>query len=244
MLVATHLRKVFGSHVAVDQLDFSLRQGELFGFLGPNGAGKTTTIKMLVGLLRPTHGTIMVGPYDLQKEPLLAKKLIGYVPDKPMLYDRLTGREFIRFMAELYEMPRESLSIAEHFYALFDMQPVIDELISGYSHGMKQKISLIGQLVHRPKVILLDEPTVGLDPKGARVLHNTLKELCAQGASILISTHLLPIAEMMCDRVGIMDQGKLIALGTLSELQSTYHTDANLEDLFLRLTSGEKGEDM
>lgn len=243
MLIAYQLRKEFGNQVAVNDLNFTLREGELFGFLGPNGAGKTTTIKMLVGLLTPTRGTVTIGPHDLRKEPIKAKRLLGYVPDRPFIYEKLTGREYVRFMAELYELPPEAMNEAERYFKEFDLIESADNLISTYSHGMKQKISLIGQLVHKPTAILLDEPTVGLDPKGARVLRNILRRLCEEGVAVLISTHLLQTAELMCDRVGIMDRGKLIAEGTLAELQSTYHTDAGLEDLFLRLTDGSKEEE-
>jgi ABC-2 type transport system ATP-binding protein len=242
LLKTTDLRKEFGTKVAVDNVTLSLNPGELFGFLGPNGAGKTTTIRMITGLLTPTKGRLTVGEYDLRKDILKAKKLIGYVPDKPLVYEKLTGREFVKFMAELYDMPTDAVAKAEKWYQVFNLLEVIDSQIATYSHGMRQKISLIGQLVHEPKLLLLDEPTVGLDPKSARTLRDVLRQLCAEGVTVLISTHLLPIAEMMCDRVGIMDRGKLIALGTLSELQSTYHTDAGLEDLFLQLTESSEGE--
>ncbi len=242
MLRAEHLHKEFGSNIAVDDVTLSLREGELFGFLGPNGAGKTTTIRLMAGLLTPSSGRVWIGDEDLQRNPIQAKRLLGYVPDRPLVYEKLTGREFVRFMAELYELPKGAEAIADKWFADFDLRDAADSLISTYSHGMKQKISLIGQLVHRPKVLLLDEPTVGLDPKGARTLRNALRRFCDEGLTILISTHLLPVAEMMCDRVGIMDKGRLIAQGTISELQSAYQTDAGLEDLFLRLTDGEKGD--
>lgn len=223
-------------------VSFTLKEGELFGFLGPNGAGKTTTIRMLAGLLTPTAGDVEVGPYRLRTEPEKAKSLLGYLPDKPLVYEKLTGREYIRFMMALYDMPSAVFEEAEVYLREFALQDAADQLISSYSHGMKQKIALVGQLTHRPRVLLLDEPTVGLDPKGARTLRDMLRKLCAQGVAVLISTHLLPIAELLCDRVGIMAGGQLIASGTVAELQSQYKTDAGLEDLFLQLTDPEAGD--
>lgn len=241
MLEAQGLRKEFGSKVAVDDVSFTLRRGELFGFLGPNGAGKTTTIRMLVGLLRPTRGDIDVAGVNLLRQPIQAKRKLGYVPDKPMVHDKLSGREFLRFMASLYDLPDSALREADVWLEQFDLTEAADSLISTYSHGMKQKIGLIGQLIHKPEVLLLDEPTVGLDPKSARTLRLVLSDLCDQGVTVLISTHLLPIAESMCHRVGIMDKGKLIAIGSIPELQERYHTESNLEDLFLRLTEEAEG---
>jgi len=236
MLEVVNLSKEFAEKKAVDNLSLHLQKGELYGFLGPNGAGKTTTIRILVGLLSPSTGKVMIDGIDLFRQPLLAKKLIGFVPDKPLVYDKLTGREYVRFLAELYGMDASYTERANQWYQIFDLKDAVDSLISTYSHGMKQKISLIGQLIHKPRILFLDEPTVGLDPKGARALHNVLQGLCAEGCTVLISTHLLLVAELMCSRVGIMDRGKLIAEGTVSELKETYHTDSTLEDLFLRLT--------
>ena len=236
VLWAQGLRKEFGDKVAVDDVSFTLNPGELFGFLGPNGAGKTTTIRMLVGLLRPTRGEIQVAGVDLLRQPVEAKRKLGYLPDKPMVHDKLTGREFLRFMAHLYDVPGGVGPYAEEWLEQFDLTDVADHLIVTYSHGMKQKIGLIGQLIHEPQVLLLDEPTVGLDPKSARTLRNVLNGLCDRGATVLISTHQLQTAELMCHRVGIMDRGKIVAIGSVAELQARYHTESNLEDLFLRLT--------
>lgn len=198
---------------------------------------------MIAGLLTPSGGSICIGPYDIGREPEKAKGLLGYLPDKPLVYDKLTGREYIRFMMELYDMPSDVQEEAQRHLHEFELITAADQLISGYSHGMKQKIALIGQLTHRPQVLLLDEPTVGLDPKGARTLRDILRKLCDQGVAVLISTHLLPIAELMCDRVGIMKSGRMIASGTVAELQSQYQTDASLEDLFLQLTDHLSGDD-
>lgn len=240
MLTSQGLRKEFGQKVAVKDVTLTVGAGELFGFLGPNGAGKTTTIRMLAGLLAPTAGRVAIGEVDLQKDPQTAKRMIGYVPDRPLVYDKLTGREYLQFMMELYDVPQqEAESRAAHYLEQFELLEAQDELTGSYSLGMKQKISLIGQLIHDPRVLLLDEPTVGLDPKAARRLRDVLRELCDEGVAVLISTHLLPIAELMCDRVGIMDHGTIIADGTVAELRSRYHSDASLEDLFLQLTDGD-----
>ncbi len=245
MLTAQGLRREFDHKVAVKDVSFTVGSGELFGFLGPNGAGKTTTIRMLTGLLTPTAGRVVVGDVDLHKDPQAAKRMIGYVPDRPLVYDKLTGREYLQFMTELYDVPeQEASSRAGNYLRQFELTDAQDELVGSYSLGMKQKISLIGQLIHSPQVLLLDEPTVGLDPKAARRLRDVLRELCDGGAAVLISTHLLPIAELMCDRVGIMDRGTIIADGTVAELRSRYDSDASLEDLFLQLTDsdGAKGD--
>ncbi len=246
MLTARQLRKEFNRiKVAVKDVSFTVRTGELFGFLGPNGAGKTTTIRMLAGLLTPTAGRVEVGGVDLHKDPQKAKQLIGYVPDRPLVYEKLTGREYIQFMTELYDVPAQDAAVqTERYLEQFELTAAQDELVGSYSHGMKQKISLIGQLIHNPQVLLLDEPTVGLDPKAAKRLRDVLRELCDKGVAVLISTHQLPIAELMCHRVGIMDHGTIIADGTLAELRERYDADASLEELFLRLTDSEaeKGE--
>lgn len=245
MLAAHELRKEFDRKVAVKDVSFTVNAGELFGFLGPNGAGKTTTIRMLTGLLTPTSGRVVVGGVDLHKDPRAAKRLIGYVSDRPLVYEKLTGREYLQFMTDLYDIPaQDASSQAESYLEQFELTEARDELVGSYSHGMKQKISLIGQLIHRPRVLLLDEPTVGLDPKAAKRLRDVLRELCDQGVAVLISTHLLPTAELMCNRVGIMDRGTIIADGTVAELRNRYDSDASLEELFLQLTDGdaEKGE--
>ena len=242
VLETENLTKYYGKSRGIIDINLKLSEGEIFGFIGPNGAGKTTTIRMLVGLLRPTRGEIQVAGVDLLRHPMEAKRRIGYVPDRPMVHDKLTGREFLRFMASLYDLPTRVPDKADHWLEQFDLTESADDLISTYSHGMKQKIGLIGQLIHDPEVLLLDEPTVGLDPKSARTLRNVLNGLCDRGVTVLISTHLLPIAEMMCHRVGIMDRGRLIAIGSIAELQERYHTESNLEDLFLRLTEAAEEE--
>lgn len=245
-IICENLTKTFGNLVAVDNLNLSVEEGELFGFLGPNGAGKTTSIKMMTGLLKPTAGSARIGGFDIQRQPLEARRAFGYIPDNPFLYEKLTGREYLHFMADLYDVPQAGRGerIAD-LLALFELQDKGSEMIQGYSRGMRQKIATAGALIHSPPVIFLDEPTVGLDPKGARTLRDILQELCRRGTAVLISTHILGIAEQMCDRVAIVNKGKIIAQGTVAELrQSAAHespnspTDRSLEDIFLHLTGG------
>ncbi len=235
MLEIQALSKSYGSFQALDSLNLSVQSGELFGFLGPNGAGKTTTINILAGLLKPTSGTAKIAGFDIRRQPLQAKACLGYVPDTPLLYEKLTGREFLRFIQRLYKIDKEQPQKAiDNLLELFELKDRGNDLIQSYSHGMKQKIALAGVLIHEPKVILLDEPTVGLDPKSARLIKDILRELTGRGVTVFMSTHILEIAEQMCDRVGIINQGKLLALGTPSELRQ----GDSLENIFLQLTGG------
>ncbi len=238
MIETRALAKNYGEILAVDHLDLTVPPGEIFGFLGPNGAGKTTTIKMLVGLLRPTRGQALIGGYDIQRQPLQAKALIGFVPDTPFLYEKLTGQEFLQFIARLYDLePVVATRRAEELFRLFDLEERASDLIQSYSHGMRQKIALSAALLHEPRVFFLDEPTVGLDPKSARQVKDLLRHLAERGTAIFMSTHILEVAERMCDRVGIIDQGRLIACGTMDELRQAGGT-GTLEDIFLQLTGG------
>jgi ABC-2 type transport system ATP-binding protein len=234
---AINLRKVYGKLEAVSDASFSLQPGEIVGFLGPNGAGKTTTIKMLTGLLQPTAGQALILGHDIQKEPIQAKAAFGYVPDTPNLYAKLTGWEFLQFMARLYRVPREQ---AEHrareLLRLFQLNDAATDLVEGYSHGMQQKTALAAALIHDPKVLFLDEPTVGLDPKSARLIKDILMQLRERGTAIFFSTHILEIAERMCDRMMIIDKGRIIASGTVAELRAG--GQGSLEDIFLALTGG------
>ena len=241
MIELHNLTKKYGSLTAVDDLNLSV-ENELFVFLGPNGAGKTTTIKMMTGLLKPTEGSIKIGDFDLEANSIEAKRLIGLVPEMPYLYPKLTGREFIFFLADIYDVDRKDTQRRfENLMDLFDLDDRVDELVENYSHGMKQKIALSGALIHDPKVLFLDEPTVGLDPKSARNLKNILKGLVNKGVCVFMSTHILEIAESMCDRVGIINKGKLIALGTMDELRKlSSKADNSLEDIFLELTGGDE----
>ncbi|WP_163970418.1 ABC transporter ATP-binding protein [Oceanobacillus halotolerans] len=237
----TNLTKSYRRHVAVKDLSLEVKQGELFGFLGPNGAGKTTTIKMLTGLLEPTGGTAEIKGIDIWKSPIDAKKNIAYVPDQPNLYPKLTGWDYLEFVASVFRIPKDRFqSKADELLQIFSLTDQANDLIESYSHGMKQKIAICGALIHEPDVLFLDEPTVGLDPKSARSLKNLLRELCDNGMTAFLSTHILEIAEQMCDRVGIIFEGDIIALGTMDELRSSgENADQSLEDIFLELTGGE-----
>jgi ABC-2 type transport system ATP-binding protein len=239
MLAAAGLTKRYGPLTAVDHLDLSVGPGELFGFLGPNGAGKTTTIKMLVGLLRPTAGTASVAGFDLAREPEAAKRRIGYVPDAAFLYEKLTAREFLEFSADLYQVsPELRKERIETFLRLFQLRDRAADLLAGYSRGMRQKVALAAALLHDPQVLFLDEPTVGLDPRSARQMKNILLDFCREGKTVFLSTHILEIAERMCTRIGIIDHGKLIAVGTLEELRRMVSADGQtLEHVFLQLTA-------
>jgi ABC-2 type transport system ATP-binding protein len=240
------LVKRYGDKTAVDQVSFEVYGGEIFGFLGPNGAGKTTTIKMIAGLLQPTSGSVNVGGYDVQTQPIQAKAASGYVPDEPNLYAKLTGRELLRFVGDLYGLDRPQVErrITE-LLRLFDLEQAGDDTIDSYSHGMQQKTALAAALVHDPKVLVLDEPTVGLDPRSARLIKDLLRQMAERGSAIFLSTHILEIAERMCDRIGIINQGRLIAVGSMDELRALGkgrgeegQDVGSLEDIFLGLTGG------
>ncbi len=237
MIEAGGLQKRYGDTFAVKGVDFAIYPGEIVGFLGPNGAGKTTTIKMLIGLLRPSSGTARIGGFDIQRQPLQAKALLGYVPDQPYLPEKLTAREYIQFIAGLYQVDRRvAMQRGEELLRLFGLADRADELLGGYSHGMRQKAALTGALLHDPQALFLDEPTVGLDPRSARLIKDMLRNVADHGTSVFMSTHILEIAERMCDRVFIINQGEVIAAGTLEELRAG--GDASLEDIFLKLTGG------
>jgi ABC-2 type transport system ATP-binding protein len=237
MIEAIDLHRSFGQRQAVRGIRLEVYPGELFGFLGPNGAGKTTTIKMLIGILRPTAGHARIGGFDVEREPQAAKALLGYVPAEPALPGRMSAREYLDYMAGLYRVPpAEARRRAEEWLHLFALSDQADDLVDGYSHGMRQKTTLAGALLHQPKVLFLDEPTVGLDPLGARQVKDILRELAARGATVFLTTHIMEIAERMCDRIAIVDQGKVVAMGTMDDLRRGATT--SLEDLFLGLTGG------
>ena len=240
-LIQTHnLVKRYGDKIAVNDVSFDVHGGEVFGFLGPNGAGKTTTIKMIVGLLQPTTGTVRVAGHDVGAEPLAAKAASGYVPDTPNLYAKLSARELLRFVADLYSLDRgHAARRIDELLRMFDLAAAADDTIDSYSHGMQQKTSLAAALMHDPRVIVLDEPTVGLDPKSARLIKDILRQMADRGSAVMLSTHILEIAERMCDRVGIINRGELIAVGTMDELRAIDSSaQASLEDIFLSLTGG------
>jgi ABC-2 type transport system ATP-binding protein len=234
------LTKRYGKFTAVDNLDLDIPRGELFGFLGPNGAGKTTTFRMIAGILRPTSGTVEVGGIDVLRRPLEAKSRLGFIPDRPFVYDKLTGGEFLRFAAALYgqQGPAVERRIDE-LLELFELTRWKDELTESYSHGMRQKLIISGALVHRPEVIVVDEPMVGLDPKSARLLKDLFRQFVDRGGTVLMSTHTLEVAEAMCDRIAIVHGGRIVANGTMAEVQEqTASEELGLEDLFLKLTGG------
>jgi ABC-2 type transport system ATP-binding protein len=239
-LIQTHeLVKRFGEKTAVDQVTFQVSAGEVFGFLGPNGAGKTTTIKMIVGLLQPTSGSVSVAGFDLQEQPLQAKAVCGYLPDTPNLYPKLSALELLRFVGDLYEIdPSQVARRSQELLKLFELDDVADDPIDTYSHGMQQKTALASALLHDPRVLVMDEPTVGLDPRSARMIKDILRQLAERGAAVFLSTHILEIAERMCDRIGIIDEGRLIAVGTMQELRAIGKGETSLEDIFLNLTGG------
>ncbi|MBS4062581.1 MAG: ABC transporter ATP-binding protein [Bacteroidetes bacterium] len=240
LIETVDLVKKYGDKLAVDNVSIEVYGGEIFGFLGPNGAGKTTTIKMIVGLLQPSSGMVKVAGYDVQAQPLLAKASSGYVPDTPNLYAKLTGRELLGFVADLYDLDRKQVvRRIDELLRMFDLTEADDDTIDSYSHGMQQKASLAAALMHDPKVLVLDEPTVGLDPKSARLIKDILRQIADRGAAIMLSTHILEIAERMCDRIGIINKGQLVAVGTMEELRKLDQTsEASLEDIFLGLTGG------
>jgi len=246
MLQTVNLTKNYGQLTAVNQLNLEVEAGELFGFLGPNGAGKTTTIKMMAGILTPTQGQVFLDGINVHRNPVQAKSLLAYVPDQPNLYEKLSPREFLSFIADIYRMDRTSVERqSSHWLEIFNLSDRADELMGGFSHGMKQKISLIAALLHEPRVLFLDEPTVGLDPRSARMIKDLLRTLCEKGVTVFMSTHILEIAERMCDRVGIIQNGQLLALGSIEELRTRTHhgqsidsSSPTLEDLFLELTGG------
>jgi ABC-2 type transport system ATP-binding protein len=234
------LTKRYGRFTAVDRIDLAVPSGELFGFLGPNGAGKTTTFRMIAGILRPTSGTVEVGGIDINRRPLEAKARLGFIPDRPFVYDKLTGAEFLRFAAALYGQQGAVVERRiDELLELFDLSRWKNELTESYSHGMRQKLIISGALVHRPEVIVVDEPMVGLDPRSARLLKDLFRQFVNRGGTVLMSTHTLEVAETMCDRIAIVHGGRIVASGNMSELQEqTSSADLGLEDVFLKLTGG------
>jgi ABC-2 type transport system ATP-binding protein len=238
MIELRNVTKKFDKFVAVNNISLRVEPGELFGFLGPNGAGKTTTIKMIVGLFSPTSGTIRVNGYDTVHQPIEAKSTTAYVPDQPFLYDKLTGREFLYFAGGLYKIEKEDLhtrikDLIEHF----EIGQWIDKRAEDYSQGMRQRISIAAALLHHPKTLVVDEPMIGLDPRSSKIVRETLKKLSEQSVSIFMSTHSLPIAEELCDRIGIIHNGQLVFVDTQDKLEIyKQQFDGKLESVFLELT--------
>lgn len=238
MIEITNFSKTFGDTRAVDDLTLTIPAGEFFTLLGPNGAGKTTTLKTVAGLLRPTSGRVSVGGYDMARKNTEAKRLISFIPDVPYVYEKLTGREFLYFIGDLYTLDRDYYrDETERLLSLFYMQDYGDQLMEGYSHGMRQKIVICSALITRPRLIIIDEPMVGLDPKSIRLVKDILRTFADGGKTILMSTHTLTLAEEISDRVGIIHNGKLIIEGTVEEIQSSSEKTKGLEDIFLRMTA-------
>lgn len=236
MINVEHLTKRYGPVVAVDDLSLEVPGGEVFCFLGPNGAGKTTTIKVLTGLVRPTSGRARIGGIDVAADPVAAKRLLGYIPDMPFLYDRLTPVEFMQFVGELYGMGMAAISTGtDRLFDVFDLDGQRSALIRELSHGMRQRLIYCATLLHDPKVLLIDEPLIGLDPHTIRLIKNLLREKAASGMAIMLTTHILALAQDVADRIGIIHCGRMIELGTMSELRAR-HGGSTLEDVFLHLT--------
>lgn len=228
-----------GKVKAVDHLNLTIPSGKVFGFIGPNGAGKTTTIKMMTGILQPDNGEVWIGDYSMKSSPIEAKRMIGFVPDSFEMYERLTGYDYLRFMGDVYSVPKEQRKeYIEKYLALYDMEDAAGQQIRSYSRGMKQKLAVIGALMHKPEIWVLDEPMVGLDPNAVHTLKQEMRAHCDAGKTVFFSTHVLDVAERLCDEIGIIRQGKLIAQGSVDELLKNDQVNT-LEDLFLNLTSKE-----
>ena len=237
MIELKSLTKKYGDYTAVDDLNLSVQKGEIFGFIGPNGAGKTTTIKMIGGILAPSAGTVKITGIDIQQEPEKAKGKIGFIPDRPYLYEKLTGMEFLKFTADLYGVPDDIFSQkAQQNLEMFSLADWSDELIESYSHGMKQRLIMSAALLHEPEVIIVDEPMVGLDPMAIMMVKDLFQRLAQKGVTVFMSTHTLAVAEDICNRIGVINKGQLIASGTTADLQREANTtDADLERVFINL---------
>lgn len=241
MIQFEHVIKQYGKGgtKAVDDLSLQVGKGKIYGFIGPNGAGKTTTIRLLTGILQPTSGRVLIGGKDMAKEPMEAKRLIGFVPDSHEMYDRLTGMEYLNFMADIYGVGRaERKTHIEKYLSLFELEEAAGDQIRSYSRGMRQKLTVIGALIHHPPVWVLDEPMVGLDPRAAHLLKQEMRRHCDEGNTVFFSTHVLEVAEKLCDEIAIIDKGRLVAKGTLEDLRSG-ESGASLEQLFLSMTEEE-----
>lgn len=240
MIELIHLVKKFGDLIAVNDLSLTVPRGQFFAMLGPNAAGKTTTIRILAGLLKPTSGVARVAGFDVQAEPLETRRRLAYVPDFPFLYDKLTPWEFLRFTGQLFQMSEARLQKTAHeLIPRFNLEPYVNKPIEGLSHGTRQRVAIVSALLHEPEVFIIDEPMVGLDPHHIRVVKDILKERSLQGVTVFMSTHQLSVAEEMADRIGIMHQGRFIAVGTRDELRRQSGASGPLEKTFLALTEQE-----
>ena len=237
MIELERVSKRYGNKLAVDDLSLRIEPGEMFAFLGPNGAGKTTTIKLMCGLLFPTSGTIRIAGFDMSQDGDRARQLISYVPDQPFLYEKLTGREVLKFIADMYSMPPErARQRIDEMIDVFSLREFVDDLTEQYSHGMRQRTVFAAALLHEPRVLIVDEPTVGLDPRSVRLLKDLLRAEIRKGTTVFLSTHSLDIAEELADRIGVVGLGRLIGCGTLNALRQQAAMDGSLEEVFLKLT--------
>jgi ABC-2 type transport system ATP-binding protein len=246
MIKLVNLTKNYDRLAAVDSLNLEVRAGEIFGFLGPNGAGKTTTIRVMMGILKATSGQVFLGGYDVERQPEQAKAISGFIPDRPFIYEKLSGHEFLQFVGRLHRVDGSRLErrIAE-LLAQFELARWQDELVEGYSHGMKQRLVVCSALIHEPRILVVDEPMVGMDPKGARKLKDLFRSLGQQGTTVFLSTHSIGVAEEICDRIGIIQRGRLITCGTMTDLYSQAQTKhGNLESDFLELTQDEAADEI
>lgn len=241
MISFKNVTKVYnGTHLAVDDLTLDIKEGEIFGFLGPNGAGKTTTIKMLIGITPPTKGELFVNNIDILKDPILAKREFGYVPDNPDIYVRLKGIEYLNFMGDIYEVPSNLRQTRiEEMAKDFDMTTALGDKIQSYSHGMRQKIVIMGALIHDPNAWILDEPMTGLDPKSSFILKEKMRNHADKGNVVFFSTHVLDVAEKICDRIGIINKGRLLYVGKVENMRDEFGQHGTLEEMFLELTENE-----
>ena len=245
MIQTIDLVKEYANIVAVKGVNLEVVRGEVFGFLGPNGAGKTTTIKMIVGILQPTAGTIFVDGIDIQKKPMDAKRIVGFIPDRPYIYEKLTAMEFLLFIAGLFDMPTEpARQRGMELLKMFELEDWADQLVEQFSHGMRQRLIMSAAFLHHPKIIVVDEPMVGLDPKGARLVKRLFSEAAAEGMTIFMSTHTLEVAQEVCNRIAIIDKGNIIACGTMDELRERSGSTEGLEPIFLELTGGTEMTDV
>jgi ABC-2 type transport system ATP-binding protein len=243
MIELNHLTKKFGDLLAVDDLSLKVERGEFFAVLGPNAAGKTTLIRVLAGLLKPTSGSARVAGFDVQADPLEARRRLAYVPDFPFLYDKLTPWEFLRFTGHIFQMSESRIQEASRaLIPRFHLEPFVSRPIEGLSHGTRQRVAIVSALLHDPEVLVIDEPMVGLDPQHARVVKDVLKERARSGVTIFLSTHQLEVAEEMADRIGIMRRGRLAAVGTAEQLRRQAGDQGALEDVFLALTAAKDGD--
>lgn len=240
MIQLDHVTKHYGAKVAVNDLTLDIRAGELFAFLGPNGAGKTTTIKLLCGLLFPSSGNIRLGGYDLTHDGAKARQFLSYVPDQPFLYEKLSGREFLQFIADMYGLPKgHGQKRIEEVIELFQLREFVEDLTERYSHGMRQRTVFAAALLHEPKVLIVDEPTVGLDPRSVRLLKDLLRKEAERGTTVFLSSHSLDVVQELADRIAIIDHGRLVACGTLEHLRTQASLDGTLEEVFLKMTEEE-----